>query len=238
MQHNHLGPSSASFSSVRMDGGKPPEHEKDSRRGRGGERDDWGVRGGISWSKSEAKSVRHRRRQSAAEVETGLRKVRSRDNLLAETGSHSRPESPTLRREASKSPSITPSVTPSVTPYRGDTSKSPSVTPSATPLTGETSKFSPRTERKKILSKLRKIASSSDSSTTSDSRRETILPQSSLSPSVTSQREADLESSLDFHKRSSTIESDVHEEEVPTIEEPVNINSPLDVVLQAMENEK
>ena len=95
------------------------------------------------------------------------------------------------------------------------------------------SKYSPRTERKKIINKLRKL-SVDESATTADDGGERPT-QSQLSTSLLTQREAedDLESSLDLYKRDSV------EDDLPEIQEqPLHIHSPLEDIKQAMEADR
>jgi hypothetical protein len=195
------------------------EQERSNRREKETQRDR-GEKGGVSRSKSEAKSVRERRRQSSAELDTGIRKVRSRENLLqVEQGSRSRPESPSLtpRHESSKSLSVTP--------HR------------------DMSHYSPRTERKKIINKLKKIASEQQSDVTSDVERDKSQPQQLPVPIPQSssvlnfrEKETDIESTLDYPSLASDGVVHVHEGP-PAVDEPLHCNSPLDAILQAMESE-
>ena len=158
----------------------------------------------------------HRRRQSAADVDTAGMKMRSRENLLQveHQGSQSRQESPS-RRETSRSPSLTP-------------------------LPGDTKKDSPRTERWKIVNKLKKIALEESPMSSDGETAEKPQQTDAVSSSEASQREreAELESSLDFQDRiSAALTSPV--QSGSTGEEPasVNITSPLEAILAAMESE-
>ena len=157
----------------------------------------------------------HRRRQSAADVDTAGTKMRSRENLLQveHQESRSRQESPS-RRETSRSPSLTP-------------------------LPGDAKKDSLRTERRKIINKLRKIALE-ESPMSSDGETAEKSQQTDASSSEASQREreAELESSLDYQEGiSAAVTSAV--QSGSTGEEPasVNITSPLKAILAAMESE-
>lgn len=195
----------------------------DSEQERGGRKNrdiqQRGEKGGSSRNKPEIKSAKHHgRRHSAANVEVGgIKSVRSRENLLQmeKQGSHSRPESPSVTslREISKSPSVTPHL--------------------------ETIKDSPRSERKNIIiNRLKRIASD-------ESEIEPLAPHHPISPSVSSQREreVDLESSLDYHKRASVVMESGLQEVFGVIQggvedsSSVHINSSLDDILHAMESE-
>lgn len=186
--------------------GGDTERERGGRWERGGRPEGGKGRGG------------HRRRQSAADVDTAaMKKVRSRENLLQaeQQGSHSRHESP--RRETSRSPSLTP-------------------------LHGDTRKDSPRTERRKIINKLKKIARETSPMSSDGEMGEKSQPTDALSAVATAagqkEREADLESSLDYQTGvSAAVVAAVRSGS--TGEEPtsVNIDSPLGAILTAMESE-
>ena len=161
-----------------------------------------GEKGVLSRSKPESKSLRasDKKRQSASGEGEGIRKVRSRDNLVQlEQGSQSRPESPSQGAHR------------------------------------ENIKYSPRTERKKVIRKLKKL--STDGSVASDSSEKSLLQPSVSSSSSSSQREreADLETSLDHY--SQTSEDVTVNEGLPRIEEPLQKNSPLEAIQRMMESE-
>lgn len=98
------------------------------------------------------------------------------------------------------------------------------------------SKYSPRTERKKIINKLKKLAV--DESGDDGGERPAQLQPPSLSTSLLTHREAedDLESSLDLYKRDS-VDSTTQDDLLEIQEQPLHIHSPLDAIKQAMEAE-
>lgn len=117
---------------------------------------------------------------------------------------------------------------------RGSRSRpeSPTLTPQR-----DISKYSPLTERRRIVNKLKRFASEDSSSAGDSGVEKPQPPPSSLSPSVSTSvssqmRETDIETSLDYNVEG------VMQEGVPRIEEPLHINSPLIAIQQAMENEK
>ena len=189
----------------------------DAKRGSDGKLDEERERGSRRERGGRAGRGSHHRRQSAADVDTsGMRKVKSRENFLhvEPQGSRSRQESPS-HRETSRSPSLTP-------------------------LHGDSKKDSPRTERRNIINKLKKIAReespmSSDAETTEKSQ----LVEALSSVGGQRERESELESSLDFHGGILAVGSAAVVPSGSTGEEPasVNINSPLEAILTAMESE-
>lgn len=101
------------------------------------------------------------------------------------------------------------------------------------------SKYSPRTERRKIINKLKKLSVDESASTADDGGERPTQPQPpSLSTSLLTQREAedDLESSLDLYKRDSV--DSITQDELPEIHVPLHIHSPLEAIKQAMEAER
>ena len=99
------------------------------------------------------------------------------------------------------------------------------------------SKYSPRTERKKIINKLKKLSVDKSTTIADDGGERPTQPQPpSLSTSLMTQREAedDLESSLDLYKRDSV--DSITQDELP--ETPLHIHSPLEAIKQAMEAER
>ena len=160
------------------------------------------------------------RRQSVAELET-IKKARSRENLLQveQPESQSRPESPStvLHRDFSRSPSLTPQPE-------------------------DARRDSPRTERRKIIGKLRKIALEDAATAKLDGDpAEKAKPVGVSGSTQRSERETDLESSLDYTARISAAEAvGMTEGETEKEEEDseyVNIDTPLTTILTAMESE-
>ena len=150
-----------------------------------------------------------RRRLSATELDTaGIQKARSRESLLQVD------QDGTQSRPES----------PSAVSYH-EYSRSPSLTPHH----GDTKRDSPRSERRNIISKLRNALGDPPEGDTAEKAQS----------SSQREREADLETSLDYPAQITAAVGVTTEEEEEEEEEggAVNIDSPLDTILTAMENE-
>ena len=149
-----------------------------------------------------------RRRLSATELDTaGIQKARSRESLLQ------------VEQDGTQSRPESPSAV-SYHEY----SRSPSLTPHH----GDTKLDSPRSERRNIISKLRNALGDPPEGDTAEK----------VQSSSQREREADLESSLDYPAQiTAAVGVATEEEEEEEEGGAVNVYSPLDTILTAMENE-